>query len=101
MASPHEPLKEIALDRCVDRLLAGEAWERVLPADPVVREEMASLMDVAEDLRVLAGHTTHLKTARKERIWRRVSISRRGVIRRIAFYRLPYLPPLWIRPEAC
>lgn len=101
MASPHEPLREIALDRCIDRLLAGEAWERSLPADPVVREEVASLMEVAEDLHDLAGRTTHLRTARKERIWRRVSGSRRGLIRRIAFYRLPYLPPLWIRPEAC
>ena len=24
----------------------------------------------------------------------------RSVVKRIAFYRLPYLPPLWIRPEA-
>lgn len=101
MASPHEPLRQIALDQCIDRLLAGEAWERALPSDPTVREEVASLMNVAEDLHDLARRTTHLRTAGKERIWRRVSSSRRGVIRRIAFYRLPYLPPLWIRPEAC
>jgi hypothetical protein len=101
LASRHEPLREIVLDRCIDRLLAGEAWEPTLPADPVVREEVASLMEVAEDLQVLAGRATHLRPARKERIWHRVSSSRRGVIRRIAFYRLPYLPPLWIRPEAC
>ena len=25
----------------------------------------------------------------------------RNFLRQIAFYRLPYLPPLWIRPEAC
>lgn len=101
MASPHEPLREIALDRCIDRLLAGEPWDRALPPDPILRGEVASLMEVAEDLHDLAGRTVHLRTARKERIWRRVSGSRQGLIRRIAFYRLPYLPPLWIRPEAC
>lgn len=101
MASPHDPLTEIALDRCIDRLLAGESWERALPPDPVVRGEVASLMEVAEDLHDLAGHTSHLRPERRERLWRRVSGSRRGLIRRIAFYRLPYLPPLWIRPEAC
>jgi hypothetical protein len=99
--SRSEPTLEAALDRCIDRLMAGEAWEHALPGDLVARGEVASLMEVAVDLHDLAGRTSHLHTERKERIWRRVSGSRRGLIRRIAFYRLPYLPPLWIRPEAC
>ena len=92
---------EAALDRCIDELLAGADWEAVLPAEPTIRQEVTTLVPVARALLALAGRSGNLTRARKERIWERVSQSRIGLIRRIAFYRLPYLPPLWIRPEAC
>lgn len=92
---------EAALDACIDELLQDGDWEAALPEEPAVRSEVLSLMPVARALSALAGKGGQLTRARKERIWEKVSYSRRGLIRRIAFYRLPYLPPLWIRPEAC
>lgn len=92
---------EAALDRCIDELLAGADWEAVLPKEPAIRQEVASLVPIARALVALAGRSGQLTRARKERIWERVSHVRTGLIRRIVFYRLPYLPPLWIKPEAC
>lgn len=101
MPPPVSAATEAALDRCIDELLAGSDWESVLPTEPAIREQVATLVPVARALLALAGRSGDLTRARKERIWGRVSQSRMGLIRRIAFYRLPYLPPLWIRPEAC
>ena len=92
---------EAALDICIDELLAGADWEAALPTEPAVRQEVLHLLPVARALLALAGRSGQLTRARKERIWERVSQSRTGLLRRIAFYRLPYLPPLWIKPEAC
>jgi hypothetical protein len=96
-----EPTREVLLDRCIDQLLAGEPWQGALPAESRARTEITGLMDVAERLHNLAGHTTGLERPRKEHLWRRIATARRGLVRRIALHRLPYLPPLWIRPEAC
>jgi hypothetical protein len=96
-----EPPRDVVLDHCIDRLLAGASWEGALPAEPRARTELAALMDVAEQLHELASHTAPLQRPRKERLWRRIAVARRGLVRRIALHRLPYLPPLWIRPEAC
>lgn len=92
---------EAVLDACIDELLRDGDWEAALPDELDVRGEVLSLMPVARALSALAGRGGQLTRARKERIWEKVSYSRRGLIRRIAFYRLPYLPPLWIRSEAC
>ncbi len=96
-----ESTREVLLDRCIDHLLAGASWESALPAEPRVRNELTALMDVAERLHELAGHTARLQRPRKEQLWQRIATARRGLVRRIALHRLPYLPPLWIRPEAC
>ena len=96
-----EPSREVLLDRCIDALLAGAAWESALPAEARARKDLTALMEVAERLHELAGHTAGLERPRKEHLWRRIAMARRGLGRRIALYRLPYLPPLWIRPEAC
>lgn len=97
----HEPNREVSLDRCIDRLLAGTPWDGDLPSEPHVRAEVAALMDIAQKVHDLAGRTSQLRYERKEHLWRRISAGRRGLVRRIALYRIPYLPPLWIRPEAC
>jgi len=92
--------REASLDGCIDRLIAGEAWERSLPAAEPERSEVAGLMQVAERLLALARVTAAPEPTRRQRIRRRLE-GPRNIIRQIAFYRLPYLPPLWIKPEAC
>lgn len=99
---PTQP--EEALDQCIDELLAGRDWQSRLPDEPNQRREIVALMDVARHVLHLAALTTRIQPAQSARIWRAVkpgSGTRRGRMRAIAFYRLPYLPPLWIRPQAC
>ena len=99
MSSRRDRSREEALDECIDVLLAGGAWEGVLPAEEQVRREVSGLMAVAQQLLRFARATAAPAAEQRVRVWRRVRDGR-SLIRRIAFYRLPYLPPLWIRPEA-
>ena len=93
--------REAALDICIDQLIDGGDWQAVLPSELPIRDEVLALMPVAQGLNSLARRRVPLGRAQKERLWHRISHSRMGLVRRIAFRRLPYLPPLWIRPEAC
>lgn len=99
---PTQP--EEALDRCIDELLAGGDWQSRLPDEAEQRKEIAALMDVARHVLRLAAMTGRIQPAQTARIWQSVKPqpgSRRDRMRAIALYRLPYLPPLWIRPQAC
>lgn len=90
----------VQLDACIDALIAGQPWETLLPADDAQRGEILDVMAVAQRLLSLSKETPRPEPARKLRMWRHAS-ARFSVLRAIAFYRLPFLPPLWIRPEAC
>ncbi len=95
---------ELALDACVDDLIAGTDWKANLPSNADERNQVASLMDIAAEVFRIAQLSTQIESVRRNRIWRRVesqTTQKQGRLRAIAFYRLPYLPPLWIRPEAC
>lgn len=92
--------KETSLDECIDRLIAGESWAGDLPAQQPERDQVAGLMRVAERIVILARETAPPAVGQRQRIRRRLE-GPRSIIRQIAFYRLPYLPPLWIKPEAC
>ncbi len=89
-----------ALDSCVDAILAGVDWHPYLPDSEEQREEVVRLVAVAERLLALAKSTPAAPTGWKQAAWRRLR-TKMSIIRAIAFYRLPYLPPLWIKPEAC
>jgi hypothetical protein len=89
----------VALDACLDALMAGEAWRTLLPEDEADRAEVISLVAVAERLLAFSHTASRPEPARKARMWRQVS-ARFSVIRSIALYRLPYLPPLWISQAA-
>ena len=93
-----ESEKEAILDRCIERMLDGERWEAYVPdgAD----DEVFALMDVAARIYALARVTAAPETSRRQRIRNRLEAPR-SLLRQIAFYRLPYLPPLWIKREAC
>ena len=93
-----EANKEAILERCIERMLVGERWEACVPdgAD----DEIFALMDVAERIYALARVTAAPETSRRQRIRNRLEAPR-SLLRQIAFYRLPYLPPLWIKREAC
>ena len=88
------------LDDCLDLMMQGRAWEEIVQGDDPTHDEIRRLMGVALGILHLARATPGADVECRRRIWNRAN-SVRGVIRRIAFYRLPYLPPLWIRPEAC
>jgi hypothetical protein len=90
-----DPLEK-TLDHCIDRLVAGEDWQEL--AEGQHAEELHSLMDVATGLVLLAGHVTRLDRAGRARIRSRVR-STEGLMRRVLFYRIPFLPPLWLKPE--
>ncbi|MGE0598648.1 MAG: hypothetical protein AB7J35_02320 [Dehalococcoidia bacterium] len=95
---------ERALDVCLDCLLAGKDWNENLPGGAAERAVVASLMEVAVEVLRIAQLSTRTESARRRRIWQRVAsqtTQKQSRLRSIAFYRLPYLPPLWIRPEAC
>ena len=91
---------EIALDQCIDALLAGADWAALLPAQEPARGDVNSLVGVAERLFAAAKVMPSPRQTWKQATWQRLN-SLLSVIRAVAFYRLPYLPPLWIRPEAC
>ena len=93
-----ESKKEAVLDGCVDRMLAGERWESSLPDGG--DEEVSALMAVAERISALSRVTAAPEISRRQRIRKRVE-NPRNLLRQIALYRLPYLPPLWIKREAC
>ena len=98
-----ETSPEAILDRCIDCLLAGEDWRQALPADFPASAEVTALMRVAASVARAASGSAHIQAAQQVRIWNRVEsrmATPRGRLRAIALYRLPYLPPLWIRPEA-
>ena len=91
------------LDLCIDDLLRGRDWSQRLPADREPRVEIEELMEVAVVVRHLAAATAGIEQPARHRLWSRIRRDVRPVskLRAFAFYRLPYLPPLWIRPEAC
>ncbi len=89
---------ERTLDQCVDRLVAGQDWRDLAEGEHA--EELHSLMDVAAGLLHLASQVTRLDRRGRERIRSRVR-NAQSTIRRILFYRIPFLPPLWLKPEAC
>lgn len=91
------------LDHCIDDLLDGRDWSRRLPGDANQRTHMAQLMEVAVIILRAAERTPRVESARRLKLWSRIAQHSRPAsrLRAIALYRLPYLPPLWIRPEAC
>jgi hypothetical protein len=92
---------EVALDLCIDALRAGDDWAPLLPGDEPGRSDVAGLVGVAEKLFAAAKVMPVARPSWKQATWQRLN-SVFSVIRAIALYRLPYLPPLWIRPaEAC
>ncbi len=99
MNAAHEAAeKEAALDKCIDRMLAGDRWEANVP--DAADDEVLELMAVAERIYAVARVTAAPEVTRRHRIRNRIGAPR-NLLRQIAFYRLPYLPALWIRPEAC
>jgi hypothetical protein len=99
---PNQP--EAVLDSCIDDMLAGRDWSASLPQEEKLRAEVLGLMEVALKVVHLAAITASIEPAQKRRVWRKVERDtsiRQSRIRSIALYRLPLLPPLWIRPEAC
>ena len=93
-----ESEKEAILDRCIERMLDGERWDLDEPEG--TDEEVFALMAVAERIHAAARVTAAPETSRRQRIRNRLEAPR-SLLRQIAFYRLPYLPPLWIKREAC
>jgi hypothetical protein len=96
LPKPSDTPTLISLDACVDALIAGKPWETLLPDDAAERIEVISLVAVAQRLLAFSKTASRPEPARKARMWRQVS-ARFSVIRSIALYRLPYLPPLWIQ----
>ena len=94
---------ETLLDHCIDDLLDGRDWSRRLPSEPPVRTRLSQLMQVAVLVHQVSLTTPKLEERRRFRLWSRVVRDSKPAnrLRAIALYRLPYLPPLWIRPEAC
>jgi hypothetical protein len=95
--------EEVVLDQCIELLFAGRDWEAALPQDGRFARELREMMAVAAQLARIARLAPHLQEAQRRRIWNRIESripERRSVVKRIALYRLPYLPALWIRPEA-
>ena len=92
--------REAVLDACIDRLITGRDWQMALPPAAGEQGEVPALMQVAERLLALARVTAGPEMTRRERIRKRLQ-GPRNIILQLAFYRLPYLPPLWIKPEAC
>ena len=93
-----ESEKEAILDRCIARMLVGERWQSSVPES--ADDEIFALMDVAERIHAIARVTAAPETSRRQRMRNRLEAPR-SLLRQIAFYRLPYLPPLWIKREAC
>ena len=90
-----QTLLEIELDEQVDQLLADEPFAHT--SDPDLR----ALLGAAARLSSLAAATPTAPAATRRKVWDRVAHNKgTSKLRAIAFYRLPYLPPLWIRPEA-
>jgi len=86
---------ESDLDQQVDRLIAGK------PAVSYGDADLRALVATAQLLSRLAATIPASKPSTRLNIWRGLFESKgASQIRAIAFYRLPYLPPLWIRPEA-
>ena len=75
------------------------AWDLEVP-DGAGADEVFALMAVAERIHAVARVAAAPEATRRQRRFKRLD-SPRNLLRQIAFYRLPYLPPLWIRPEAC
>ena len=100
MASDRDHTAEIALDLCIDALMAGDSWTELVPNDEPAHSDVSSRVAVAERLFAAAKVMPAPRQTWKQATWQRLN-SLLAVIRAIAFYRLPYLPPLWIRPEAC
>jgi hypothetical protein len=90
---------EATLDKCIDRLVAGQDWHDLVDKHED-EAEVHRLMEVAHGLLLLAGHATGLDRHGRDRIRRRIRTTQ-SMIRRVLFYRIPYLPPLWLKPEAC
>lgn len=95
-----EMTKAVHLDSCIERVLEGGTCGECPAESEAERMELKALVYVAEALRDLGRTTAAPEAARRKRIRRRYE-GTKGVIRQIAFYRLPHLPPLWIKPEAC
>jgi hypothetical protein len=91
---------EATLDHCIDRLVAGEDWRDLVDERRPESTEVTHLMEVAHGLLLLASHATGLDRRGRDRVRRRIRTTH-SMIRRILFYRIPCLPPLWLKPEAC
>lgn len=102
MPSQAEPTATL-LDHCIDDLLDGRDWNRRLPSEPSARARLSELMEAAVAVYEAAASTPRMESPRRARLWSRIARNSKTIsrLRAIAFYRLPYLPPLWIRPEAC
>lgn len=102
MPSQAEPAA-VLLDHCIDDLLKGRDWSQRLSKDEPDRGRLHELMHVAAAVHRAASTTPRIEKPARVRLWSRVTRESRATsrLRAIAFYRLPYLPPLWIRPEAC
>ena len=84
------------LDHQVDRLVAGKSAVSYGDAD------LRALVATAQLLSSLAATIPAAKPSTRLRTWHRLFESKgASKVRAVALYRLPYLPPLWIRPEAC
>ena len=83
------------LDEQIDRLLADEPFTHTHDA------HLRALLGAAARLSSLAGKIPAAPAATRRRLWDRIHNKGTSKLRAFALYRLPYLPPLWIRPEAC
>ena len=90
---------EALLDDCIDRLVDGRPWDDLLTGDNRQRAEVNGLMNVATLVLAFARGVSGPPARARKAVWERVK-NRRSLLRTIAFYRLPYLPPLWLKPEA-
>jgi len=72
--------REVVLDLCLDRLLAGGDPAEVLAAYPRQREEVRPLLDVALMLIELAHRVEGLSEERRARLWTRVGIRRAAAL---------------------
>ena len=112
--------RAIALDACLDRMVSGDDWQEVLPSDGEEQREALSLVAVARRLVETASLAQSPGAELKQRVWQRVSASpefatngffrrlgglrvlytppaRPGVVQKVLFYRMPALPPIFVR----
>ncbi len=77
---PRNVTREVLLDLCLDRLLAGRDCGEVLAAHPRQGEEVRPLLDVAVMLIELAHRVEGLSEERRARLWARIGIRRAAAL---------------------